>query len=106
MNTGDTNLLHETIDFLAWAGLRPEDVMLIVSNQGTADWQHFSALAADFNYDSGYGREYVDLTLTLIGRDWWATRHSYDGSESWQMHKYPTIVPNTNSMTSLAEDDR
>lgn len=44
----------------------------------------------DFNYDSGYGMQYV------YGKIWfkdgtWATRHEYDGSEWWSYLRCPEI---------------
>ncbi len=44
----------------------------------------------DFDYDSGYGIQ------ELYGYVWftngiWMTRHEYDGSECWEIHKYPEI---------------
>ena len=44
----------------------------------------------DFDYDDGYGTQH------LFGRIWcedgvWFDRHEYDGSESWNRNKYPTI---------------
>jgi hypothetical protein len=44
----------------------------------------------DFNYNSGYG------TQELFGTVWftngiWMDRYEYDGSESWDIHKYPAI---------------
>jgi hypothetical protein len=44
----------------------------------------------DFNYDSGFGGQY------LFGKIWfengtWADRGEYDGSEWWQHHERPEI---------------
>lgn len=47
----------------------------------------------DFNYDNGYG------TQEIFGTVWftngiWMDRHEYDGSEHWDIHKYPEIPEN------------
>lgn len=44
----------------------------------------------DFDYDSGYGSQ------QLFGTVWftngiWMDRHEYDGSEHWDIHRYPAI---------------
>ena len=44
----------------------------------------------DFEYDAGYGGQ------ELYGTVWftdgiWMDRYEYDGSESWDIHKYPVI---------------
>ena len=44
----------------------------------------------DFEYNNGYGSQ------ELYGTVWftngiWMDRHEYDGSEHWDIHKYPAI---------------
>jgi len=44
----------------------------------------------DFDYDSGYGAQYV-FGYVWLTEGVWMTRGEYDGSEWWEWHKYPQI---------------
>lgn len=44
----------------------------------------------DFNYDNGYGFQHLYGTL-WCDNGLWFDRHEYDGSECWQMHRYPNV---------------
>lgn len=44
----------------------------------------------DINYDAGYGGQELFGTIWFEGQTW-ATRGEYDGSEWWELNKYPPI---------------
>lgn len=44
----------------------------------------------DFEYDDGFGSEYLGGTLWFI-EGTWAERGEYDGSEWWEYHELPPI---------------
>lgn len=44
----------------------------------------------DFDYDSGYGRQYIDGIIWYEDGTW-STRGEYDGSEWWRHHRCPEI---------------
>ena len=44
----------------------------------------------DFSYDDGYGAQYIHGTIWCDNGAWF-DRYDYDGSESWEFHKYPAI---------------
>ena len=39
---------------------------------------------ANFDYDEGYGCDFIPARLKIVGTDWWLERHEYDGSEWWE----------------------
>ena len=61
-----------------WVGLEkkiiPKDAFLII---------------ADREYDNGYGGVGVNMSLTVVGKDFWLERHEYDGSEWWEFKQMP-----------------
>lgn len=83
-----TNLLQETI-----AALRhPEDQVLWVgSSDGkyAISWDDFAKIAADTEYDAGYGGAEIAIDLVVVGNGWWLERGEYDGSEWWEFKKQP-----------------
>jgi hypothetical protein len=44
----------------------------------------------DFEYDAGYGAQYV-FGYVWLTNGVWMDRGEYDGSEWWEWHKYPQI---------------
>lgn len=44
----------------------------------------------DFDYDDGYGTQHL-YGIIWCDNGVWFDRHEYDGSESWESHKYPEI---------------
>ena len=44
----------------------------------------------DFEYDAGYGTQYV-FGYVWLTNGVWMERGEYDGSEWWEWHKYPQI---------------
>ena len=54
----------------------------------------FIEQAKNTNYDNGYGRAEINLSLIIVGDNWWLEREQYDGSEWWAYKKMP-IKPTT-----------
>lgn len=57
-----------------------------------ADWDAFLD-SLDFKYDNGYGGQQLYGTV-WFDNGMWLSRGEYDGSEWWELHKYPTIPDN------------
>ena len=55
--------------------------------------QTFIRLAADINYDCGYGSAEIDRDLMVAGDGWWLERGEYDGAEWWEYKRNPTQPP-------------
>jgi hypothetical protein len=88
---GGTKIICATIThepFGCWNDEHPKPHVL---KQGHDDQDYMAFIASlDFEYDSGYGSQ------ELFGTVWftngiWMDRHEYDGSEYWDIHRYPTI---------------
>ena len=48
----------------------------------------------EINYNAGFGIEEINLSLEIVGDNWWLERSEYDGSEGWdykEMSKKPDI---------------
>lgn len=85
------NLLNETFEALKSNGKEPKDVKWVAAKNGFGSWDDFVALA-NFDYNKGYGRNEIDLTLKVVGDGWWLERGEYDGSEWWNFQS-PPIEP-------------
>jgi hypothetical protein len=89
---GMINLLQETLEALEKAGKAETDVAWVRFGSSTAfhcSWSDFAA-AANFDYDNGYGGAEIDLSLKIVGDNWWLERGEYDGSEWWEFKTLPT----------------
>lgn len=73
-------LLDETIKRLRQAGKTENDVCFVVTNDQCGTWADFTKIAA-FDYDRGFGGNEVELSLKIVGDDWWLELGEYDGSE-------------------------
>lgn len=93
------NLLEETLGFLAKNKLTKDDVCWIGDGNGYCDWDYFAA-NANFKYDGGFGAEFINRDLVVVGKDWWLERHEYDGSEWWEYKKLPEI-PNKSQRNNV-----
>lgn len=82
------NLLQETIRALHENGKLPRDVEWVGNKAGYITWQEFEKLA-DRDYDDGYGQQFVNPSLVVVGDSWWLERHEYDGSEWWEFKTLP-----------------
>lgn len=85
-----TNLLVETLNVLKEHNLTKNDVKWVQDEDNSITWEKFSELA-NFKYDAGFGREEINLSLVVLGSNWWLERHEYDGSEWWEYKKLPTV---------------
>jgi len=84
----NSNLLRETLSLLAHYNLTVSDVRWVGNRNPYMTWEKFADLA-DNEYNSGYGAEEVQLSLKVVGDDWWLERHEYDGSEWWEFKSVP-----------------
>jgi hypothetical protein len=88
MGSSITDLRCATITYNPFYGDRPKKVVL-KEGYTQADLDEFIS-KLDFEYDAGYGSQ------ELFGMVWfkdgaWMDRYEYDGAESWDWHKYPSI---------------
>ena len=77
------NLMLETEAFLREHGKVLDDVAFIVGNGHEISKLDFVRIASGFNYEEGYGHQYVPDDLKIVGDGWWGERYEYDGSECW-----------------------
>lgn len=88
------NFLEETITAVEQNGYLIQDIIFIgsVESGHECTWDEFCKLA-DFEYDDGYGMQFVpiDLTIAMVdgGRFY---RYEFDGDEGWQFLQ--PILPN------------
>jgi len=82
------NLLKETLEVLERNKVSPSDVCFVTDGKSDCGWKEF-ADNADFEYDEGYGGNEINLSLKIVGKDWWLERGEYDGSEWWEFKRRP-----------------
>lgn len=81
-----TNLLEETKYVMEQEKLSSEDIVFMGSTNGEYEttWEEFQTLA-NFDYDSGFGCNYVALDFYIRFKcGGIIVREEYDGSEYWQ----------------------
>ena len=54
--------------------------------------ENFEELAKKINYDNGYGGHEIDLSLVVVGDDWWLERAEYDGLEWFAFKQQPKAL--------------
>ena len=90
----------ETIKILEYNGKKLEDLKFgILSNNNqylnkTEDDTGYFTISdfianSNFVYDDGYGGNEINMSIKLIGKDFWLERHEYDGSEWWEYKSMP-----------------
>lgn len=84
-----TSLLQETIEILNDNGKSPTDVEWVGKYDGYYTWKEFEKQAKDIRYDSGWGYPEINMSLVVVGKDFWLERHEYDGSEWWEFKTLP-----------------
>lgn len=97
------NLKEETLKVLAYNGKTWADVEWVGLEQKVVPKDSF-LLIADREYDNGYGGNEVNMSLIVVGKDFWLERHEYDGSEWWefkQMPKKPVVMLEYNNQLFL-----
>lgn len=88
-----SNLLKETKNTLTTAGYTWDDVVAIQGEDFGIGIARFKELA-DVEYSSGYGAQEVAKDLVILMKDGsWFTRGEYDGSEWWEHHTAPKLLP-------------
>jgi len=96
MNRDRTNLLEETIEALTAEHV--SGVKWVGVYGASCTWEEFKEIAKDFVYDAGYGGNEVNMSLVVVGEDWWLERHEYDGSEWWEFKTLPQRTSNTRKL--------
>lgn len=81
------NLLKETIEELEKNGETLEDVLFTICDGRLVTAKLVKFL--DVDYDDMWGVNEVNLSLMIVGEDWWLERHEYDGSEWWEFKRLP-----------------
>lgn len=66
-----------------------ENQVVLKLGYSPEDYDNFLA-NLNFEYDDGYGLQYVYGTIWFAGGTW-ADRWEYDGSEGWEYHQCPTM---------------
>lgn len=99
------NLLQETLGILKQHNKSAEDVLFcniskyddkyyysepgrVIQETNSFSFEDFTKIA-DFEYNSGFGSIEVNLSLEVVGKDFWLERHEYDGSENWEFKNLP-----------------
>ena len=86
------NLLDETRNILKEHGKTLDDIIFVGDT-----YTHIRISVerfisnADYDYDNGYGFEYVNPKLILVGKDFWLERQTEDGAEWWEYKAVPNI---------------
>lgn len=70
-----------------------ETTTLILRKGYSEEHLNMFLASLDFQYDDGYGMQYLFGTVWLEDGAW-LTRGEYDGSEWWNLHKLPEIPEN------------
>jgi|ERR1035437_2996114 hypothetical protein len=89
------NLKLETLEVLKRHGKTIADIKWIGHANGIIkiDTNYFFNVAADKEYDSGFGSNEVNTNLVVVGDGWWLERWEYDGSEGWHFKEPPMLKP-------------
>ena len=83
-----SNLLTETLEILNENGKTVDDIKWIGTYTAEISIRTFLEYA-DQEYDNGYGTPEVNMSLVVVGDDWWLERGEYDGSEWWEFKTKP-----------------
>lgn len=84
------NLLEETEMYMVKLGYSWSDVNFIGGNDFSISVENFREVAANANYNSGYGAPEVAEDLVIVFNDGcWFDRREYDGSEWWAYNIIP-----------------
>ena len=84
------NFYEETCCKLESYGKTEKDIRWIGNHDGYFDMTGITLKDIfDFEYDNGYGGAEIDMTLFIVGDDWWLERAEYDGAEWWEFKTMP-----------------
>ena len=86
------NFLKETLDKLKECEKEESDVVAVIGSYEDSEYADIPIKFsfdkfkefANFDYDEGYGCDFIPARLKIVGTDWWMERHEYDGSEWWE----------------------
>lgn len=86
------NITHATVEsYFTQDDQEDVETPAIKLKQGHTEAEFDEFLSKlDFEYDAGYGAQYV-FGYVWLTNGVWMERGEYDGSEWWEWHKYPKI---------------
>lgn len=88
-----SNLKEETLRVLADYGLTESDVLWVGGHDFYIEPETFWTLAADANYNFGFGRQMIASDLTIVCNGGYLVRESYAGVEWWRFKETPKKPP-------------
>ena len=83
------NLYNEVIEELKDHKKTVKDIIFIACDNKLISVDEFMGYARNFDYDEGFGTNYVNPALIIVGDNWWLERHEYDGSEWFEFKTIP-----------------
>ena len=84
------NFLEETETYMFKLGYFWSDVSFISGKEFSISVENFREVAANADYDPGYGAPEVAEDLVIVFNDGcWFDRREYDGSEWWAYNQVP-----------------
>lgn len=102
MNKTKINFYEETTSFLKNNGKNWDDIEFISISKDYVskfsknkpesyyiDVEDFISYIKEMYYNNGYGSNEVNLSIKIVGKDWWLERYEYDGAESWVYKEKP-----------------
>ena len=90
------NLYEETLEILEHHGKTFDNIEFFTNGEWDVSVDDFIAYAKDFNYDAGYGVNYVNANLIGIGDGFLLIRRTYDGAEWWDYYNIAMRVTAAN----------
>lgn len=81
------DFLKETTDILADYGKKLSDIKFFTNGLYNVSVADFIREAENFEYDSGFGTNYINDQLVGVGADFLLIRKEYDGAEHWDYTK-------------------
>lgn len=83
------NLYKEVIEELKDHDKTVQDIVFVAGDNKLIPVDEFMEYARNFNYNAGFGSEYVNLSLIIVGDNWWLERHEYNGAEWFEFKTIP-----------------
>jgi hypothetical protein len=94
-------ITHEPYGYWNDEDYKPKPHILKLSHTPVELAEFLNSL--DFDYDSGYGSQQLFGTVWFTN-DIWMDRHEYDGSENWDIHRYPGIPHELHNIHHIDEE--
>ncbi|MBZ9624430.1 hypothetical protein G9F71_016385 [Clostridium sp. FP2] len=81
------NLVESCIEVIIMNGYTETDILWVQCEDKYTTWEHFKTIA-DFDC---YSEPDTDMSLKIVGEDWWVERHEDDETErqSWELKVFP-----------------